>query len=63
MVYLNNTTLNAVFDNKLDGLDGAMLTKSMNTVHCLCVASLATPRYDASQVTHDTQRQGSTSCP
>lgn len=34
--YLHYTAFDAVFDNKLDGLDWTMLSKAMNSIHRLC---------------------------
>ena len=34
--YLHYTTLDAVFDNKFDGLDWTTLSKAMNSIHRLC---------------------------
>ena len=34
--YLHYTAFDAVFDNKLDGLDWTTLSKAMNSIHRLC---------------------------
>lgn len=35
--YLDNATFNTVFDHKLDGFDRTVLSKTMNSVHGLCI--------------------------
>lgn len=34
--YLHYTALDAVFNNKFDGLDWTTLSKAMNSIHRLC---------------------------